>query len=97
MARARRWDRAAIARRLAPCRDLPGVVDVRVLGAIGAAEVSERIDLKRVGAACLAAGCFIRPFGRIVYLIPAFIIGAAELARLCAATVEAVARGYDDA
>jgi adenosylmethionine-8-amino-7-oxononanoate aminotransferase len=82
---------------LAPCRDLPGVVDVRVLGAIGAVEVSERINLKRVGAACLAAGCFIRPFGRIVYLTPAFIIGAAELARLCAAIVEAVAGGYDEA
>jgi adenosylmethionine-8-amino-7-oxononanoate aminotransferase len=63
---------------LAPCRDPPGVVDVRVLGAIGAVEVSERINLTRVGAACLAAGCFIRPFGRIVYLTPAFIIGAAE-------------------
>ncbi len=75
---------------LEPARTLPGVVDVRVLGAIGAVEVSKQIDLKRVGAACLEAGCFIRPFGRIVYLTPAYIVSDAELARLCAAIVAAL-------
>ena len=75
---------------LAPCRSLPGVVDVRVLGAIGAVEVDKSIDLKRVASACHAAGCFIRPFGRIVYLTPAYSISEPDLARLCAAIVSSL-------
>jgi adenosylmethionine-8-amino-7-oxononanoate aminotransferase len=75
---------------LAPCRGLPGVVDVRVLGAIGAVEVDKTVDLKRVASLCQEADCFIRPFGRIVYLTPAYIITDAELARLCAAIVQSL-------
>ncbi|MDC7786455.1 adenosylmethionine--8-amino-7-oxononanoate transaminase [Rhodoplanes sp. TEM] len=71
---------------LAPCRGLPNVVDVRVRGAIGVVELST-IDIPRLKARFVAEGVYVRPFGRIVYLTPAFTIGAEDLARLTGAIV----------
>jgi len=85
---------AAIERRLrpalAPCRDLPGVVDVRVKGAIGVVQL-ERIDnLAWLRARFVERGVWIRPFGDIVYLMPPFIVSDEELARLTDALVAVV-------
>ncbi|MFD2183825.1 adenosylmethionine--8-amino-7-oxononanoate transaminase [Rhodoplanes azumiensis] len=77
---------AQLTEQLAPCRDLPGVVDVRVRGAIGAVEL-ETIDIPALKARFVEAGVYVRPFGRIVYLTPAFTIGEADLARLTGAIV----------
>ncbi len=67
---------------LAPCRDLPWVADVRVLGAIGAVELSAIGDLAGLRRRLVEAGVWLRPFGRTVYLTPAFTMEAAELRTL---------------
>ncbi len=81
---------AALAERLAaglaPARALPGVRDVRVRGAIGVVELESLppARLYALRAAFVARGLWVRPFGRIVYLTPAFTIGARELDALTA-------------
>jgi adenosylmethionine---8-amino-7-oxononanoate aminotransferase len=82
---------AVLARDLAPCRELPGVKDVRVQGAIGVVELDRIDDLDRLRARFVAEGVFIRPFGSIIYLTPAFTIDADELARLTRAIVQVLA------
>src|SRR5262249_38878181 len=81
---------AALADGLAPCRGLPGVKDVRVMGAIGVVELDRIADIQALRARFVEEGVFIRPFGRIVYLTPAFTISADELATLTAAVVKIV-------
>jgi adenosylmethionine-8-amino-7-oxononanoate aminotransferase len=76
---------------LAPCRGRPGVRDVRVLGAIGVVELAQAPPLDALKAALVAQGVWVRPFGRVVYLTPAFTISADELARLTEAVCAAVA------
>jgi len=77
---------ATIARRLAtglePCRALPGVEDVRVLGAIGVVELSEPVDMHVVQPAFVEQGIWIRPFGRLVYTMPPFVISSDDLGRI---------------
>src|SRR5947209_2488771 len=87
---------AALARGLEPCRGLPGVKDVRVLGAIGVVELERIADLHRLRARFVEEGVFIRPFGTTVYLTPAFTIGAEELATLTAAVVKVIGEGGAD-
>jgi adenosylmethionine-8-amino-7-oxononanoate aminotransferase len=82
---------AALTRDLAPCGELPGVKDVRVQGAIGVVELDRIDNLDRLRARFMAEGVFIRPFGSIVYLTPAFTIDADELARLTRAIVQVLA------
>ena len=79
-----------MARELAPCRGLPGVKDVRVKGAIGVVELERIADLEALRARFVEEGVFIRPFGNIIYLTPAFTIAADELARLTGAIVKVV-------
>ena len=79
---------AALARDLAPCRDLSGVRDVRVKGAIGLVELERIDDLDALRRRFVAAGVWVRPFGRIVYLTPAFTIGEDDLRRLTAAVLQ---------
>ncbi|MBE7212702.1 MAG: adenosylmethionine--8-amino-7-oxononanoate transaminase [Gluconacetobacter diazotrophicus] len=78
---------------LEPCRDAPGVVDVRVLGAIGVVELAAIASPDRLRAALLAEGVWVRPFRSILYLTPAFTIGEDELAHLAGAIRRVVARG----
>ena len=75
---------------LAPCRSLPGVADVRVRGAIGVVELNQALDREqhaRWQQAFVDQKVWIRPFGRLVYLMPPFIIDNAELTRLTDAVV----------
>jgi adenosylmethionine---8-amino-7-oxononanoate aminotransferase len=67
---------------LEPCRKLPGVKDVRVKGAIGVVELDRIEDLNVLRQRFVAEGVFIRPFGAVVYLTPAFTIAEDDLARL---------------
>jgi adenosylmethionine-8-amino-7-oxononanoate aminotransferase len=69
----------ALARDLEPCRDLPGVRDVRVLGAIGVVELDRIDDMTDLKRRFVEAGVWVRPFRNIVYLTPAFTIGADDL------------------
>jgi adenosylmethionine---8-amino-7-oxononanoate aminotransferase len=73
---------AALRAGLEPCRRLPGVKDVRIKGAIGVVELDRIKKLNVLRQRFIAEGVFIRPFGNIVYLTPAFNIAKDELARL---------------
>ncbi len=74
---------------LAPCRALPGVTDVRVMGAIGVVEMEAMPEPRALQAAFLDRGVWIRPFRNVVYLTPAFVIADGELEQLTG-TVAAV-------
>jgi adenosylmethionine---8-amino-7-oxononanoate aminotransferase len=75
---------------LAPCRDMPNVRDVRVMGAIGVVELERIDDIDALRRRFVARGVFVRPFGTTVYLTPAFTISPDELATLIDAVVEVV-------
>ena len=70
---------------LQPCRTLPGVRDVRVKGAIGVVEFDRIENLNALRQRFIAEGVFVRPFGSVVYLTPAFTIPQDELAMLTGA------------
>ena len=70
---------------LAPCARLPGVRDVRVLGAIGVVELDGTPDVQMLRRRFVDEGVWIRPFGRCVYLMPALTISTAELSILTGA------------
>lgn len=67
---------------LASLAKLEGVFDVRVLGAIAAVEVKRAADNRILGPAFVREGVWVRPFGRIFYLMPPFVISREELKRL---------------
>ncbi len=73
---------SALRQGLEPCRKLPGAKHVRVKGAIGVVELDRIENLDALRARFIAEGVFIRPFGSIVYLTPAFTVAEDELARL---------------
>jgi adenosylmethionine-8-amino-7-oxononanoate aminotransferase len=76
---------------LAPCREMAQVEDVRVLGAIGVVEMKEPVRMKEIQAAFVERGVWVRPFGRLVYVMPPYCISALDLNCLTAAIVEVVA------
>ncbi len=84
---------AALKAGLEPCRGAPGVVDVRVLGAIGVVEFASPVA---VGALCQAfaeKGAWIRPMGKVVYLTPAFTTPDTDLEILLSAIREVIGAG----
>jgi adenosylmethionine-8-amino-7-oxononanoate aminotransferase len=80
----------ALQRGLEPLRALAGVKEIRVMGAIGVVELDRIDDLNALRQRFIAEGVFIRPFGSIVYLTPAFTIGDEDLARLIKAIATVV-------
>src|SRR5262249_2574561 len=85
----RLFQSAEIAQKLGPalgrCLGLPGVVDVRVKGAIGVVELDRIENLTLLKRRLAAEGVWVRPFRNIVYLTPALTIGAEDLERLTSA------------
>jgi adenosylmethionine-8-amino-7-oxononanoate aminotransferase len=66
------------------------VADVRVLGGIGVVEMREPVDMPRIQPLFVEAGVWVRPFGRLVYLMPPYIIEAGELQQLTTAVTQVV-------
>jgi adenosylmethionine-8-amino-7-oxononanoate aminotransferase len=77
---------------LEDCRQYPGVRDVRALGAIGVVEMRDDIDLSVVIPRLVERGVWLRPFGKLLYTMPPFVISEPELGQITAAMRE-IARG----
>ncbi|MFD8250151.1 adenosylmethionine--8-amino-7-oxononanoate transaminase [Nocardia sp. NPDC059691] len=82
---------AELAAGLAPVRELPGVVEARVLGAIGVVELDHPVDMRAATDAAVAAGVWLRPFRNLVYTMPPFISTSGDIATITAGMRAAVA------
>lgn len=79
---------------LSPAATFPVVREVRVLGAIGVIEMREAVDMEQMQAAFVAEGIWVRPFGRLVYIMPPYIINEEELHVLCRGLLHVIAKCY---
>ncbi len=70
---------------LGPARALPGVADVRVLGAIGVIEMDHNVSADTAHGFARDTGVYLRPFGRNIYTMPPFVTSSAELSQITAA------------
>jgi adenosylmethionine-8-amino-7-oxononanoate aminotransferase len=80
---------AALRTGLAPARELAGVADVRVLGAIGVIQLKRPVDISIATRAAIEHGVWIRPFRDLIYTMPPYITGNDDLGVLCNALVAA--------
>jgi adenosylmethionine-8-amino-7-oxononanoate aminotransferase len=78
---------------LEPARELPGVLDVRVLGAVGVVQLDREVDVAAATAAAVEQGVWLRPFRDLIYAMPAYVMGEQDLARVTAAMVQAARAG----
>jgi adenosylmethionine-8-amino-7-oxononanoate aminotransferase len=76
---------------LEPCRSLEQVADVRCLGAVGVVELQTPVNMVRIQERFVERGVWVRPFGKLVYVMPPYCIETADLDQLCRALVEVVA------
>ncbi|NJM46126.1 MAG: adenosylmethionine--8-amino-7-oxononanoate transaminase [Alkalinema sp. RU_4_3] len=79
---------AELRRGLGEARGVESVADVRVLGAIGVVEMKTPVDVAVVQQALVDRGVWVRPFGKLVYVMPPFCISDGQLEQLTGAIVE---------
>ena len=82
----------ALTEGLAPAAELPAVAQVRTLGAIGVIELQEPVDMQTVQPMFVERGVWVRPFGKLVYAMPPYVMGSEDVATLTAAMVDVVAQ-----
>jgi len=75
---------------LAPLRHLPGVADVRTLGAVGVVQLDHPVDVAKATEAALDQGVWLRPFRDLIYTMPPYVTTDEDVARICTA-IEAAA------
>jgi len=78
------------------CSRLPGVKDVRVLGAIGVVELENPVNMATITKRFIAKGVWVRPFNKLVYIMPPYIIEKEDLSRLTDAVYESIAEEGSD-
>lgn len=81
----------ALIKGLTPAQDLDVVAEVRVLGAIGVIELKQPVDMATIQPAFIEKGIWLRPFGKQVYVMPAYVMTDEDLATLTRGMVEVVA------
>ncbi len=77
---------------LTPCKSYDHVADVRILGAIGVVELNQPVKMAQIQKRFIEEGVWVRPFGKLVYLMPPFCISQQELRKLTAAVVNVISK-----
>lgn len=75
---------------LIPCREISGVKDVRILGAIGVVELERPVNMARIQQRFVDNGVWVRPFGPLVYIMPPYVINDDDLQTLTGAVCRVV-------
>ncbi|OIO66667.1 MAG: adenosylmethionine--8-amino-7-oxononanoate transaminase [Zetaproteobacteria bacterium CG_4_9_14_3_um_filter_49_83] len=82
----------ALKHMLSPCKASADVADVRVKGAIGVIEMKQSVDVGRVQQQLIEQGVWLRPFGKLIYTMPPYVIEASQLEQLTSAMCAVVLR-----
>lgn len=82
---------AGLRKGLEPARELPGVLDVRIRGAIGVIQLDHDVDMRAATDACVGEGVWLRPFRDLVYTMPPYVATDDDVAAICRGAVAAAA------
>ena len=81
---------AIMEQKLAPAAMLDGVAEVRCLGAVAVIELDNAVDMPTFQTLLIENGIWVRPFGKLVYIMPPYVITDDELITLCQALLKVV-------
>lgn len=77
-----------LTRELPICARFSYVKEVRVLGAMGVIELTAAVNMQKIQACFVKEGIWLRPFGKLVYMMPPYVISEAQLIYLCSAVLK---------